>query len=153
MDQASQPEAGQHELSTRDKLDRVIEAGQRMIAARFDLLSLELKQTLSAGLKTGLFSSLGVAMLLLGHIAGMIAAALGMAVVMPAWAAVLIVAGIHFVLGGVGLAIGVTQPHAPKLGIKPDEMHEAHRRLPSRSTGRPLPRPLARPLVPGPQRS
>lgn len=151
MDQASRPETSRRELSTRDKLDRVVDAGQRMIAARFDLLSLELKQTLSAALKTGLFTSLGGAMLLLGHIAGMIAAALGMAMVMPAWAAVLIVAGIHFVLGGVGLALGVTQPHSPKLGIKPEEVQEAHRRLPSPTTGRPLARPPARPLVYGPQ--
>jgi hypothetical protein len=141
MKQVSHPEPTWHERSTRDKLGRVFEAGQRLISSRFDLLSLEMKQTASGALKTGLLTSTGGVMLLLAHIAGMIAAALGIALVLPAWAAVLIVAGIQFVIGWIVMLVGLGQTHKPAPGISPEQARPTQRRLPSQTTGQPVERP------------
>jgi hypothetical protein len=141
------------EPSTRDRLERVVDAGQRMIVTRFDLLSLEIKETISAALRTGVVTTAGALLLLLGHIAGVVAGGIGMAMVMPAWAAALILAGIHFVLGGVAVLVGTTQSHKPKLGISDEEEQTVQRRLPSPATGQSLESQAPRPLLSQPQES
>ena len=77
----------------------------------------------------------------------MIATALGIALVLPAWAAVLIVACIHFVLGGAAFLIGMARAHRPELGIEPEEEQQVQLRAASPMTGLPQPRQDAGPLV------
>jgi len=102
-----------------------------MISARFELLTLELKETLSGAIRTGILSTTGAVLGLLGWIGVSVGLTLLIATALPGWAAALIVGGAELLIGGALVVIGPRLAHKPKLAISPEESQEVRRRLPA----------------------
>jgi len=97
---------------------RAVEAGQRMVLDRVELMQLEVKQSLkSAGQAAG-FAAAGGSALLLGWVAVAAGLVVLLNLVLPLWAAFGLVGVVHMAAGGALLMVAMKKPHAPQLDPK-----------------------------------
>lgn len=108
-DSPSAPGADPHDLSTPQLMTRLSEQTSALVRAEMQLAQAEIKQSVKhAGIGLGLFGGAGT-FAWFGFGALVAAAILALDLVLPAWAAALVVAGVLFVAAAVAALVGKKQ--------------------------------------------
>jgi len=105
-------------------LARVVEASQRMLTDRMELIRLEVKQTAASAARAAVFGGGGLAACALGWLSLMVGIGLFLTRFMPGSAAFALIGVVHLAAGGLLLWGSRKAPHAPQLDVKPEEKRE-----------------------------
>lgn len=108
---------GQPPRTTTEALSDLSEGLNSLIRNQFLLARVELKQEFKSLVRDTIMQMAGVPFVLIGYLFLMLAAVAAIALALPIWASLLIVAGVH-VLAGIGVILfGVYQMRRVRIGL------------------------------------
>jgi uncharacterized membrane protein YqjE len=97
---------GATNLSTKELLGRIVEEGTALVRKEMELARAELTADLKAEVRTAKALGVGAILGLCGLVLALVTIVFALALVMPGWAAALIVTGVVLAAAGVVAAIG-----------------------------------------------